>query len=240
MATVRLVETPAELHGRDPGHCACVVIDLIRASSTIAWALGAGARAIVPVVEVEEARREASRGGALLAGERGGIRVEGFDLGNSPGEFTPERVGNRRIVLTTTNGTRAIRAASGAPCVLIGSLANLGATAGAAAHEGRDVWLVCAGVDGSVAREDVLCAGALGEQLAERGLDVDEPTRRAIEAFRAASESAAGLLGALRESEGGRNLIEVGLEADLEDVVRIDSVSVVASFDREAGEIVAG
>src|SRR3954447_24007137 len=102
-----------------------VVVDVLRATTTIVHALAAGARAVVPCLEVEEARQRAANlpaGSAVLGGERQGLRIEGFDLGNSPTEYTPERVAGKTVVFTTTNGTRAMLHARGARRVVLGSL----------------------------------------------------------------------------------------------------------------------
>ena len=116
---------PRELRGG-----VAVVIDVLRATSTIVHALAAGAQAIVPCCEVEEARRIAATfppGKALLGGERRGVMIPGFDLGNSPGDYTAEVVGGRKVVFTTTNGTGALLCAREARRVLTGALSNLGA-----------------------------------------------------------------------------------------------------------------
>src|SRR5438132_9688378 len=104
-----------------------VVIDVLRASTTICHALAAGAREVIPCLEVEEARRVAADNSGsrpMLGGEREGVRIEGFDLGNSPGEYRPDTVGGRTVVFTTTNGTRAMLGCRSARRVLIGSFVN--------------------------------------------------------------------------------------------------------------------
>ena len=130
-----------------------VVIDVIRASTTITTALAEGAASVVPVATVDAARgrRQQLGGNTLLGGERGGVRIEGFDLGNSPREYTRQRVGGHDIVFTTTNGTAALAACDGAAVILIGSLVNRTAVAAAAraaaTQLGAAVHLVCAGVE---------------------------------------------------------------------------------------------
>ena len=133
-----------------------------------------------PVLTVEEAREEAAALGAMLGGERGGVKIEGFDLGNSPREYARDRVGGRPIVITTTNGTAAVNACAGAAEVLIGAIVNRSAVAAAAhalalEHGGCDVHLVCAGTEGAVTEEDLLAAGAiLDAAVQHHGCGADE------------------------------------------------------------------
>src|ERR1035437_2403057 len=138
--TLEVLFAPAEfalLGQRDLSQSVCVVFDVLRATSTMVTALGNGAAAIAPVAEIAEALGIRQRQPeVLLAGERDGVRIEphlpggiGFDLGNSPREFTAARVGGKTIAITTTNGTRALRACAPAAAVLLGSFLNLRATA---------------------------------------------------------------------------------------------------------------
>lgn len=172
---IELLFTPAEferLPERDLSEVTCVVFDVLRATSSMVAALGNGATGIVPVSSISEAL-EWKRGDAqvILAGERDGVRIRAdlahgtdFDLGNSPREFTRERVAGHTIVMTTTNGTRALRACAGAHQVLIGSFLNLQATA---EHLLKAVppslLLVCGGTYEEAAYEDVLGGGALAD-----------------------------------------------------------------------------
>jgi 2-phosphosulfolactate phosphatase len=170
---IEVLFTPAEfraLRERDHANAACVVFDVLRATSTMVTALANGAAALIPVEEISEAvawRRE--RPEALLAGERDGLRIGSaltggieFDLGNSPREFTPEKVKHRTIISTTTNGTRALRACVGAEMVVVGSFLNLAATAELVVRRNpRLLLLVCAGTGENAALEDTLAAGAL-------------------------------------------------------------------------------
>jgi 2-phosphosulfolactate phosphatase len=230
-----------------------VVIDVLRASTTIITALAHGAKRVRPVRTVAEARAEAAAGGALLGGERGGVRIDGFDLGNSPLEYTRDRVAGRPIVITTTNGTAALHACMAAAEVLIGAIVNRSAVAAAAhalamEHGGCDIHLVCAGTDGAVTEEDLLAAGAIldaAKQLPGGGQDSIDPTgREALARFRLAIASEPTARGAIvqafAESRGGRNLIELGMDADLQAAAAIDSLAVVPRLDRATGWLVAG
>src|SRR5262245_18694621 len=152
---------PAALAGKT-----VVVIDVLRATTTIIRALAAGAREVVPCLEVEEARRISSELGsaAILGGERGGVPIPGFDLGNSPAEYTRERVGGKTVVFTTTNGTRAMQRCKLAGRVLLGAFVNFSAIC--RELSGTDeIAIVCAGTDGHVTREDTLLAGAIVDDL---------------------------------------------------------------------------
>ncbi len=233
-------------HGMPPGAVAggiAVVIDVLRASTTIATALAHGARRVRPVTGVDEARRTAAAlgDGVLLGGERGGVRIEGFQLGNSPLEYTRDRIAGRQLVITTTNGTAALAACREAREVLVGAVVNAGAVAGAvrrlAAAAGlTEVHLVCAGTDGVETGEDLLGAGAILAAAATTGPDheLDAAARTALAAFRqvaAAADPTAALVAAFRRAPGGANLVALGMEADLAVCAAIDSVAVVPRLD---------
>ncbi|HEU5322572.1 MAG TPA: 2-phosphosulfolactate phosphatase, partial [Methylomirabilota bacterium] len=144
-----------------------LVVDVLRASTTILTALANGCAGVVPVADAEEARRRAAaEPGALVAGERRGEPLAGFDLGNSPLEFTAERVGGRTVIFTTSNGTRALLRARDAPAVGVAALVNVSAAAAWARAEGRDVLVLCAGERGARSLEDLVCAGLLVERVA--------------------------------------------------------------------------
>src|ERR1035441_652016 len=171
--TLEVLFAPAEyalMQERDLRQTVCVVFDILRATSTMVTALGNGAAAILPVAEILEALgiRE-RRPDVLLAGERDGVRIEGnltggvsFDLGNSPREFTAARIKDKTIAMTTTNGTRALRACAPASAVLLGSFLNLRATAEFLESEApAHLLLVCSGTLDQASYEDLLGAGAL-------------------------------------------------------------------------------
>ncbi len=169
--------TPADftaLAQRDLRDSVCVVFDVLRATSSMLTALGNGAAGVIPVGEISEAlalRRQ--RPDVLLAGERDGLRIRreltgsiDFDLGNSPREFTRAAVAGRTIVMTTTNGTRALRACAGARAVLIASFLNLPAlTRWIAAERPHSLLLVCSGTHEEASYEDTLGAGALCDRI---------------------------------------------------------------------------
>jgi 2-phosphosulfolactate phosphatase len=226
-----------------------VVIDVLRASTTIATALAHGAALVLPRRSIDEARATAvARAGALLGGERGGVKIVGFDLGNSPAEYTADRVAGKPVVITTTNGTAALAACHDAAEVLVGAIVNRAAVAATArrlaVERGCDaIHLVCAGTDGHVTEEDVLAAGAMLD-AAGHDDELDAAACAARDRFR--SLVAAGRVGleeriaaAFRACRGGENLIALGMEADLATAAAIDSLAVVPRLDREAEALVA-
>jgi 2-phosphosulfolactate phosphatase len=176
---IETILTPAELPAlaqRDLRETACVVFDILRATSTFITALQNGAKEIIPVSEISEAvARRKKQPEILLAGERDGVKIRAaqsggidFDSGNSPREFSPEKIGGKTIASTTTNGTRALRACVGAKTILAAAFLNLAATAHYLQRKKfAEVLLVCAGTGEGVALEDVLAAGALAELLVD-------------------------------------------------------------------------
>jgi 2-phosphosulfolactate phosphatase len=243
--TLEVIFTPAEftaLEKLDLGQMVCVVFDVLRATSTMVTALANSAVAIIPVVEIPEALSlKQSRPEVLLAGERGGVRIQAdltgsiaFDLGNSPHEFTREKVGGRTIVMTTTNGTRALRACARAKAVLLGSFLNLRATAEFLAEgDPTNLLLVCSGTFDQAACEDVLCAGALCDLLWERYGEgaVTDSAAMARQLFRSADED---LLSAIAQSRNGRRLMShPGLKDDVPFCVQRDIFGMVAELGQD-------
>jgi 2-phosphosulfolactate phosphatase len=220
--------TPADWARLDLGGRAALVVDVLRASTTVVAACGAGCRRVVPVAAAGAARRAARafpRAQVLLAGEQGGEPIRGFDLGNSPLEFTAERVWGRTVVLATTNGTAAMVRARGASAAAVAALTNLDAAAGWALDEGRDVVVLCAGEAGAFSLEDAVCAGLLVERLA-RGTAVE--CSDAAVAVRRLAEHYGSRLDRLREDScWARHLVRAGHGADVEACLRVgDSVAV--------------
>ena len=241
---LKVLFTPADFAALTPSALVgvtCVVFDVLRATSTMLTALANGAEAVHPAAEIAEALALRSRWpGALLGGERGGRRITAaqaggveFDLGNSPREYTAERVRGRRIISTTTNGTRALRACVGAEAVLAGTFLNLIAVARwLEARAGASVLLVGAGTAEEAAWEDVLAAGALVEILAagERWALADS-AHFAQEAYLRWGND---LAGSMRFSSNGRRLLaQPDLAPDVEFCLRRDAVALVASMDAD-------
>lgn len=147
-----------------------IVVDVLRATSSIIWACRNGANRVIPVSDAGEGAAIAARlGDCIMAGERGGVKLPGFDLGNSPLEFDHRIVKDRNVIINTTNGTGAIKAAEGAAHVLIGAMINHTAVARMAAQLDRDVIILCAGTEGEFSADDICAAGAIATSLCKLG-----------------------------------------------------------------------
>lgn len=244
MPEIAVVFDPAQLPTEYLAKRTAVVIDVLRATTSMLSALAAGAARIVPTLEVAEAvalRDRLPGGTAVLAGERGGLQIDGFDLGNSPQEFTPERVRGRTVVMTTTNGTRAILAALPARRTYVAAMTNIGATACAlAAGENGDVVLVASGTEGRISWEDTFCAGAVTERLADiTGVSAWHRTDSAMIALALWRSVKGDVAGALRLGRGGRNVARLGLDAAFGPCAAVDSIDFAARVRREPLEVVA-
>ena len=237
---IEAILTPAELPalaGRDLRDAACVVFDVLRATSTFVTALRNGAKAIAPVSEITEALAvRQKQPDVLLGGERDGVRIRAaqtggidFDLGNSPRECTPEKVRGRTIVSTTTNGTRALRACAGARTVLAASFLNLAATAEFIEKiQPAQVLLVCAGTRENTALEDVLAAGALGEILSGEFSDSAHIARCVY------AQAKADLQATVRTSENARRLLAIPeLRDDVAFCLRRDVCPLIARMEAD-------
>jgi len=214
---VHVAFTPDESAAAPTG----VVIDVIRATSTICQALATGYERVWCAAEVEDARALAAEDGVTLGGERLGVLIEGFDLGNSPREYLTVRTPT--LAMSTTNGTRAIvTAAERCKRVLIASLLNLEAVTEAARAHGDDVAIFCAGVKGAFALDDSYVAGRIAALLSDDRSDAAEAAVRLAASYETAEE-------AFRASRSGRNLINHGpeLEADIPYCARESALTVV-------------
>jgi len=223
----------------------CVVIDVLRATTTIVTALANGAREVRPCVTAAEARRYAKSGDnvpSLLGGERRGLRIPGFHLGNSPIEYLDSRkISGRVIYFSTTNGTPALRRAfqGSARPVYLGALVNLSAVSAVTVRAAMSnaierILLVCAGRRGEPSPEDTYCAGLIAPRLqsefAKSGIspELSDAAISAAEYSRANWEKP---LAVLNSSEHGRYLINIGFAADLEYASQIDKYHIAPCFD---------
>jgi 2-phosphosulfolactate phosphatase len=211
-----------------------VVIDVLRATTTIVHALAAGCTAIRPCAEIDEARALADAlrpGRVLLGGERDGKPITGFDLGNSPQDYTDSRCRGAVLVLTTTNGTRAMLHAAAADRVLVAAFVNLAAVCEHLRGEARPIHVVCAGNGGRVALEDLVLAGAIADFSARLG-----PTR--LNDGARLAQAAWGRYGgdvetALLESDGGVGLRHLGYEQDIRAAARVDRFALAPELRRD-------
>jgi 2-phosphosulfolactate phosphatase len=213
---VHVAFTPAEAAEAPTG----IVVDVLRATSTIAQALSSGYRRVLCCSEVEEAQRlREELGSVVLAGERRCLRIPGFDLGNSPREFL-ER-GGETVVLTTTNGTRGlVTATERCERVVAASLLNLDAVVADARETRADVAVFCAGVRGAFTIDDAYCAGRIAERLGGELSDAAAAAVRIAGSFGTPDEG-------LRASQSARNLVAASLEEDIEFCARESVLTVV-------------
>ena len=218
---------PRELPVRPRPELYAVVIDVLRATTSIVVAFQHGCRSILPVANAEEAlaARTASPD-AVLAGELGGLRVPGFDLGNSPREFTGEAVGGRDVILTTSNGTKALRAVAAGRTVAIGAFRNRAAVGDCLVARGADSLIVCSGYEGGFSLEDAVCAGAIADRAAQvaTGLSLGDGARACQilwQRFRS------DLVGLFRQTDWGRRMLALGFEGDLAVCAKLDATDVI-------------
>ena len=215
------------------------VIDTLRFTTTACQALAVGARGVTVAAEVQAAHRIAAAHTStpLLCGERLCRPIAGFDLGNSPFEYTAERVRGKQLIFTTTNGTRAVAAAREATSILLGALVNCAAVAKAmhAVPAPSVGWIICAGTDGQIAEEDVVTAGAILSCLLQFDATLqlgNEGARLALEAWNDISQlpqatRQADLVRLFGQASGGKNLIDSGYSQDLEFAAQVDALSLV-------------
>jgi len=226
--------TPLGIVAGDLAGRGVVVIDALRATTTVITALANGAKAVIPAATSEEAVRLASnleKDGVLLAGERKSLKIEGFALGNSPREMTPEAVAGQTIVLATTNGTPALVAAQGGEPVLVGAPVNFKALAArvrAALVQRGDLVIICAGREKQFALEDAYTAGRVIKAARKgiRKLRLNDAAHVAV----GLTEQFAGWTQALEGSEAARQLAEVDLAADVSFAAKADRFGVVPTY----------
>lgn len=233
---VKLVPTSVEAWGYKDK--TVVVIDVLRASSTIITALENGARAVVPVLSADEAVTLKTRYDSeyvLLGGERGGLKIPGFDLGNSPLEYTEDIVEDKTIVFTTTNGTKAIRSAHSADILLIGSYLNLEATAKKVVELGKDTLIICAGRQGCFSLEDAACAGTFCMTISRLTKTKETDSAKAARMIAASYHSP---MKVFEDSEHGQILKDLGFEADLDFVASLNTCQAVPVYVN--GQLVLG
>ncbi len=224
------------------GRSTVLAVDVLRASTTVIAALTNGCSGIRPVPDAAEARRLAGRhgaGGALVAGECRGEPIAGFDLGNSPLEFTRDRVGGKTVFFTTSNGTRALLAARAAAAIGVAAFVNLRAAARWAVAGGRDIVVLCAGERGARSLEDHVCAGLLVARIARSASGVT-PSAAAREALADSRPYARDVARLALDSPWARRLAAAGRSADVAACLRLDTTSLVPVYLPSVDKIIAG
>lgn len=228
------VPAPGEVSGR-----VVLVIDVLRASTTIAVALDHGARAVIPFESTDEVVTRSKgfeRRDVLLAGERRMRTIPGFDLGNSPREFTREVVEGKTILFSTSNGTHVLSGVQGARDVLVGAFVNFSAVVAmlrAAARSGTDISIVCAGSERQFALEDAVCAGRFVRAISQRGIEanLNDSAQAAVLLDRYYGRDLPALFEAAAH---GRALREAGFGEDLAVCASVDAhPSVPVLLDRQ-------
>ena len=210
-----------------------VVIDVLRATTSMVVMLENGAERVNPVASLKEARSWGEKG-YLMAGERNGFKVEGFDFGNSPQEFTKDKVGGKSVVMTTTNGTHALSLCTMAKSVYVGAFVNCAVTCDALTNAGGDIYLFCSGWKGFFNMEDTLLAGAMAASLCQMGAKVaDDATRAAIHLWNQAKTDVAGFLS---DANHVQRFQSMHAESDLDVCLKIDTSKKVVYY--VAGELV--
>jgi 2-phosphosulfolactate phosphatase len=239
-ANLDVLFTPADfaaLEARDLTDTVCVVFDVLRATSSMVTALANGAAAVIPVGEISEALAlRKDQPDVLLAGERQGLKIASklsggvpFDFGNSPLEFSPEKVRHRTIVMTTTNGTRALRACSRAWTTFVASFLNLGATAALLQSQApRQLLVVCSGTFEQAAYEDVLAAGALCDLLGPAYVNISDAAEIARRLYQLERSDLTAAMGRSRNAR--RLLANTDLAADVPFCLQLDHFDLVAEL----------
>ncbi len=212
----------------------CIVVDVIRASTSLVTLVERGASRVFIAGDIDSARAAAPRTGAVLAGEQDGLAPPGFTYGNSPVELSRASVDGRSVVFVTTNGTAAIRAVTDAPTVLAGALRNGAAVCREAWQEATahdyDITIVCAGRERAFAIDDAYCAGYLIHRMLESGSsDLTDAAMAAVALFRDEPDAQA----IFTRSAAGRAVIRLGLADDLTYCAQRDTSSAVPRLGRE-------
>ncbi len=207
-----------------------IIIDVLRATTTICTALRNGAREVIPTPDIENATKISSNlsgDSRLLGGERQGKKIDGFDLGNSPAEYTPEKVKNKSIIFTTTNGAGAIYKCRYASTALVASFVNVSAIVKTIVDVGGTWTILCSGRQGAFSIEDATCAGMIISKVQElTEVDTEDAGLTTLILYKNAKRS---IYGMMKKSLHGKYLISIGFESDLKICAEIDSVPVVPS-----------
>jgi 2-phosphosulfolactate phosphatase len=240
------VFSPKELESRgDISNKTVVVIDVLRATTTIIYALWGynnksnmftGCSKIIPVETIEEARdlyKKYDQNEVLLAGERFCLKPEGFDLGNSPADYASDKIQNKIIIFSTTNGTKALKLAQNARFITTAAFVNAVSCMERIFKEKNDVILLCAGRSGKTTKEDTACAGLIVKLLSNKCFetkitaDLSDAADIALKYYEQCKNN---ILSMLRSAEAGQNLIDVNLERDLSDCCKINHIPIYTEY----------
>jgi len=217
--------SPALIDQFDVSEAIVVVIDILRATTTMCVAFDNGVELMVPVAHIEECAAYKDHG-YLIAGERSGEQLEGFDFGNSPFSYTPEAVAGKRIAITTTNGTRAIKAAQerNARAIVVGAFSNISTLAHWLIRQNEHVCLLCAGWRDNLTLEDTIFAGALARKLRNHFNRFQDTCLVAETLFSSANNRKRYFF---RNSSHYRRLIHLNLQEEVKYAMRRDTHPVI-------------
>lgn len=209
-----------------------VVTDILRATSAICTALHNGAKEVIPVSTIEEARSYKSKG-YLVGAERNGEKIEEFDFGNSPYSYMDESIRDKSIVLTTTNGTKAINLAKSSYQVIVGAFTNFNATVDYLAAQNKDILVLCSGWKGRFNLEDTMYAGAIVKALAEKGMldlqsEVDDSALSAMYLYNVAKDDPYKFL---INSSHRRRLKNLNLKEDVRYCLSMNHTDIIPVYD---------
>ncbi len=227
---IDLYLTPIPFGKADIENKTVVIIDVLRSSTSICAALKSKAKGVIPVDDPGDAAEMWTKIGtenALLAGERGGIKIENFQLGNSPLEFTPKSVGNKFVIMTTTNGTAPFEKTSSASIVLSGALVNVSLVAEKISTANNNVVIACSGRDGHFSIEDTICGGLLIDLLTHKyhkTLELNDAGELALLLY---NNNKNELKETIAKGEHGRHLASIGFATDVETACSVDSIPVL-------------
>ena len=221
---------PEEIKNTELAGKLVVVIDVLRASSTIVTALANGCRGFIPILSPEQAKAEAQqfeKDSVLLGGEREGKKIEGFDLGNSPREYKGEVVKDKTIIFSTTNGVKTLEMVKNAHRIIIGSFLNLHAVCNYCTNYQGDILIICSGREGKYSLEDTACAGMLIDSLKNALSDIYQESDANLTAQLLYEKFGNHILAILQKSQHGRYLESIGLNEDLKFCSQLDFFHIV-------------
>jgi len=233
MNSLETLFIPEEIKNTELAGKLVVIIDVLRASSTIVAALANGCNGFIPIFSPNQAKKKArqfKKERVLLGGERAGIKLEGFDLGNSPREYKRETVKDKTIIFSTTNGVKTLEMVKGAYRIIIGSFLNLQAVCNYCTNYKGDILLICAGKEGRFSLEDTACAGILIDSLKNALSDTGQESGANLTAQLLYEKFGNNILEILRKSQHGRYLESIGLGEDLKFCSQLDFFHIVPIF----------